>query len=89
MRNLRLLGLLALAVLTLLSFAPLFSLATSLGTASIMHCRLDEAESYPCLIAGLNFGDVSHMAGMLLTCALWAFLMLRLRPRRVKKASYP
>jgi hypothetical protein len=98
-RAARVVGLVALSVLTLASFAPVLCLLLAGLVASALDCRLDEGSAHPCLLAGTDIGQSLNTGfvlgwvafvtwpGMLVSLALWLWLLARRLWRLVRPAS--
>lgn len=93
----RVLALLALCLLTLLSFAPIAAGVVAGIIASWAGCQLDEGSVHPCLVRGHDVGDTLYTAyvlvwlafvtwpGMLVALGLWTWVLVRgLRQRRLR-----
>ncbi len=90
----RTLGLVLLAVLTVVSFAPVVGLLAAGSLADWAGCQLDEGSPHPCLVAGVDLGDFLYTAGvlgwlmfvtwpgMLVSLGLWLWLLGRRLVRR-------
>ncbi len=88
-RHMKIAGLVALYLATLISFAPVVALIISMAVANMMDCPLDEGSVHPCLIKGVDFGDALYTGmilgwgmlitwpGMLLATLVWLFLAIR------------
>jgi hypothetical protein len=82
-------GIVVLIAATVISWLPLLLLLLSIGIASALGCRLDEASVHPCPAAGMDLGPA--LSGgfisawlllfvwpvMLITLAAWIFLLVR------------
>jgi hypothetical protein len=83
-----------LTVTTVVGWMPLLLLLLSMGVASALGCRLDEAAVHPCRAAGLDLGpalSAGFIGGwlllvvwpvMLITLVAWIVLLVRLLLRR-------
>jgi hypothetical protein len=47
-----------LLLIIAISCAPLLFVAASIGAASALGCTLNEAASHPCVVLGINIGDL-------------------------------
>jgi hypothetical protein len=86
----------AAAIMTVVGFTPLVSVAASSAIARALGCRLDEGGVHPCPAFGTDFGEPLYRAVMmmrlffatasmaLLALALWAVLLTRLLPGAYK-----
>lgn len=91
----RALGLTALALLTLVSYAPLLALLTAGGVASALGCTVDEGSVHPCRVGGAEIGVALNTAlvlgwlifvtwpGMVVSGAIWLALFGRMLVNRV------
>ena len=88
-------GLWALAVVTLLAWAPVLSVAFTIAVADLLGCQVDEGSVHPCPGPfGWDLGELLYATGvmgwlmlvtapaMLLTGLAWPVLGLRLALRR-------
>jgi hypothetical protein len=90
----RAVGTIILTVTTAIGWMPLLLLLLSMGIASALGCRLDEAAVHPCRAAGLDLGpalSAGFIDGwlllvvwpvMLITLAAWIVLLVRLLLRK-------
>lgn len=90
----RVAGMIILTVTTAIGWMPLFLLLLSMGVASALGCRLDEAAVHPCRAAGTDLGpalSAGFIGGwlllvvwpvMLITLAAWIVLLVRLLLRK-------
>jgi hypothetical protein len=90
------LGLLALVLVTLISFAPLISLVVAGTTASVLGCQVDEGSVHPCVVGGVDIGETLSTSmvlgwlmfvtwpGVLVSLALWAVVVARWISRRLR-----
>ncbi len=67
-------ALILVAIVTLASVAPLFSVIVSSMVASALGCSLDEGSAHPCMLAGADIG------GALYTGFVLGWLMLLTAP---------
>jgi len=70
----RRLSVLAASLWALLTFGPLLGVLVASAVAGAFGCRLDEAGSYPCMVAGVDVG------GLLSTLFVLGWLMLLTLP---------
>ncbi len=90
----RALGMIILTVTTAIGWMPLLLLLLSMGVASALGCRLDEAAVHPCRAAGMDLGpalSAGFIGGwlllvvwpvMLITLVTWIVLLVRLLLRK-------
>ncbi|GGF65229.1 hypothetical protein GCM10007301_26230 [Azorhizobium oxalatiphilum] len=88
-----------LALVTLLVWTPLLGVLISTEAASALGCRLNEGGTYPCLVLGMDIGDLLYtlfVLGwlmlltapfMLITALMWAGLIVRWAWRRLRAAT--
>ena len=86
----------ALALVTLLSFAPLLSVLIASEAASVLGCTLNEGDAHPCPVLGVDIGDVLYsmfvagwfmlmtLPGMVLTPLVWLGLLIRSLVKRAR-----
>lgn len=72
---------LALAAIAGVAAAPVLSVAASSGIASAYGCKLNEADAHPCIVLGMNIGELLYslfVLGwlMLVTLPLGAIALL-------------
>ena len=87
-------GMIILTVTTVIGWMPLLLLLLSIGIASVLGCRLDEAAVHPCRAAGMDLGPAlsgGFIGGwlllvvwpaMLITLVAWIVLLVRLLLRK-------
>ncbi|WP_246695288.1 hypothetical protein [Methylobacterium sp. P1-11] len=51
-------------ILLLITWLPTASFATGLALTSVTGCRINEAHTYACLVAGHDIGNLLHMVTM-------------------------
>jgi hypothetical protein len=90
----RTVGIGVLIVATVISWMPLLALLLSIGIASALGCRLDEASVHPCKAAGMDLGPAlsdGFISGwlllfvwpvMLITLVAWIVLLVRMLARK-------
>jgi hypothetical protein len=90
----RAVGMVILVVTTAIGWMPLLLLLFSIGFASALGCRLDEAAVHPCRAAGMDVGpalSAGFIGGwlllvvwpvMLITLVIWIVLLVRLLLRK-------
>ena len=93
-------GLVLLAVATLVGVAPLVSVLVASGFASALDCPLDEGSVHPCMLAGVDIGETLYAAFvvgwlmlltlpvLLVTALVWIVLGVRvIRRRRARRMA--
>lgn len=92
-------GLAGLVLLTLVVWMPLLGVLVSSELASALGCPLNEGGTHPCLLLGMDIGDLLYtlfVLGwlmlvtapfMLMTALLWAGLVVRWGWRQLRGAG--
>ncbi|WP_158808723.1 hypothetical protein [Beijerinckia sp. L45] len=95
-RSWKRLALLALVLVTLISFAPLISLVLAGTAASLLGCQVDEGSVHPCAVGGVDIGEMLNTSmvlgwlmfvtwpGVLVSLGLWAVVVARWISRRMR-----
>ena len=90
------LAMVALVLVTLISFAPFIALVVAGTAASVLGCQVDEGSVHPCYIGGVDIGEALTTSmvsgwlmfvtwpGMLVSLALWAVVSARWISRRMR-----
>ncbi|QND51865.1 hypothetical protein HB779_08085 [Phyllobacterium sp. 628] len=58
-------AMIVLAILTIIALLPLFSVLTTYMLATALGCSVDEGSVHPCLMAGLDIGDLLYTMGVM------------------------
>ena len=88
-----------LALVTALSFAPLFSVWAASEIASALGCTLNEGDAHPCILLGVDIGEalfsmfvmgwfmLMTLPGMVITPLIWLGLLIRALIRRTRPVA--
>jgi hypothetical protein len=87
---------LTLCVVTAIAWLPFLLVLTAGLFATVFGCTLNEGDSHPCVVAGIDFGELLYVAGvsgwfmlvtfpfMLLTLLVWFVLGIVFMVRRAQ-----